>query len=539
MTILYNGIVYSGDKFYEAIAFDGRTITYVGDNAGALAMTVDRGPQIDLQGKLVLPGFIDSHAHGAIFNTMLLSAADLTEGKSVAEYLDILRQFVDRNPDLDVIQGVGWFNTLFDDSGPAKELLDAISQEKPIILKSTDYHSVWANTKAIETAGITAETPDPRGGTIEKNPDGSVRGTFREEAQNFFDSIKPEIDVELVKKAVRSYQEQMVKYGITSVYDAMIDLESVYYRAFQALADNDGLLIKTVIAYTSDPKNHLHSLSLYKQHGPRNKNKFYEGRHVKIFVDGVVEGTTALLKEPYCHVENYCGEAIWDTKILNEFCAEADNLGYDLHFHVMGDGAVSQMLDALEFVNKNNAPGERRPVAAHMQILDRNDLERMKKANLSISSNPYWFVKAPGYYKNIEVPFLGESRASKEYPMKTLFDHGLVVASASDYSVTPVPYPVLGMKTAIERCMPYEDPGNPDHVLGPEERVDITAMVESFTRNGAYTMRLENLTGELKPGKLADIVVLDKNIFEIPSSEFESVKVDMTISEGKIVYRGE
>lgn len=541
MKLLKNGTIYLGRKkpFEEAILIDGKKIYYTGNNEEAERLAGATADVIDLNGQLVLPGFCDSHAHGAQSQTMKMETCDLSQCKSVEAYLKTVENYIKEHPEKTIIQGIGWENPLFDDKGPKKELLDSISKTRAIFLKSTDYHSIWANSKAIEMAGITERTPDPKGGTIERNSDGTISGTFREEAQNPFEAIRPLPDVAVCKKAILKYQETMASYGITNTFDPLLDPREPYYKAYRELAEEGRLFIKVGIAYTSYPENPMPALDVYATQPRGNKDKLYEGTYVKIFIDGVVEGTTALLKEPYSHIPNYCGEALWKDEALKEFCAAVDKMGFDIHFHTIGDAAVSQMLDALEYVQRVNPTRERRPVAAHVQLMDPADVSRAKAVNLSISADPYWFFKAPGYFEDIEEPFLGKERAAREYPMKIFFDHGIVVSSASDYSVTPEPRPLMGIKNAVERCWPGDDPQNRELVLNPAQRVSLEDMIDSFTIHGAWTTRTEAITGSIETGKFADLVVLDRNILEMTSEDLLDTQIVMTISEGDVIYRKE
>lgn len=539
MKVLLNGKIYTGRNkpFEEAAVIDGKRILFVGTNVDAKAVVTANAEVIDLKGRLVLPGFCDSHAHGAQAHTMKTQTCDLSMDETLEQYIGTVRKYIAEHPEKEIIQGGGWLNPLFDEKGPKKEWLDEISTDKAIFLKSVDYHSIWANSKAIELAGISENDADPKGGTIERGEDGSIWGTFREEAQNPFEAIRPPLEVEDCKKGVMDYQRIMASYGITNTFDPLIDPSDPYYKAYRELAEENNLIIKVGIAYASYPENPAPMLEVYEKQPHGNVNKFYEGDYVKIFIDGVIEGTTAFLKEPYAHMPAYCGESLWHDDQLKEFCAAVDKMGKDMHFHVIGDAAAAQMLDALEYVEKVNPPRDRRPVAAHVQLMDPADVDRAAKLGVSVSADPFWFLKAPGYFEDIEEPFLGKERAAKEYPMKIFFDKGIVVSSASDYSVTPEPRPLMGMKNAIERCWPErDDPDDLDAVLNPDQRVTIDDMVESFTINGAWTTRMENITGSVEKGKLADLVVLDRNIFDISSRELQNVNVLMTISEGDIIY---
>ncbi len=230
---------------------------------------------------------------------------------------------------------------------------------------------------------------------------------------------------------------------------------------------------------------------------------------------------------------------LWEDEHLFEVCAYVDSLGYDIHFHVIGDAAVNQMVRAMEYVKQANGDRpDRRPVAAHVQLADKEDIKRMAELGFCVSANPYWFGIEQNYYYGVEVPLLGKERAERQYPMKSLMDAGMVVSAGSDFSVTAEPYPVGAVKLGMERCLRDIIEGA-DEVLWEEECAGLEEMVDAVTKNAAYTSRMDEKTGTIEVGKLADLVVLSRNIFEIPSKEFMSVQALMTISEGEIVFSQE
>lgn len=535
--ILYNGIVYSEGNLNSALVIEKNKIVYIGDDAEALRYAENKSDEecIDLRGRLVLPGFIDSHAHGGYFTAMKTKKIDLSNSRSADEYLGIIKKFIDENPEIDFYKGVGWQSPVFGEEGPDKRLLDNICSKKPIVIKATEGHSIWANSKAIELAGVTDKTPDPKGGIIVKNADGSVRGAFLDEAQNFIEKIMPDDSIEVYKEAILEYQSLMASYGYTATSEMMMVKNSNLYKAYQELAEEKKLLIKTLLSHWILPSDQEAILESLKDNRKVFENKIIDGYYAKIFVDGVVESATAWLKEPYSNADGYYGEALWDDKKLFDTCLALDKLGYDLHFHVIGDKAVSQMLDALEMIRKLNGEKTRRPVAAHVQLLDKADLVRMKDMNVSVSANPYWFYRDKEYTDKNELPKLGE-RIKHQYPMKTLIDVGLIVSTGSDFAITPEPDPIQAIKFGMERVAKGAAIDDMETVLNPQERVSLDTMLKSVTINGAYTMNIDEYTGSLKKGKMADLVVLDKNLFNLSTLEYQDISVDMTISEGQIIY---
>lgn len=537
--IFYNGIIFTGEEeeFVEAVALSGKYIAETGAKEALMNLADDETEIIDLDGKMMMAGFIDSHAHPMSSGIEVLYKADLNDCTSAEEYIEVIRKFKEQHPELDFIMGVGWVNPCFDSNGPTKELLDQISEDIPMVFDSGDHHSIWANSKAIELAGITAETVDPEGGIIERNEKGEPSGTFREAAQDLIKPICPEFTVEQYKKGFDDYQRRMAGFGITMSHDAMLPGDSPAHRALIEM-DNDGkLMIKMNASFETNAAAPVQDWKKYASYAEKSKGNMFTAERVKFFIDGVIEGGTACLKEEYANKPGYFGECIWDKAVLEAFITELDKAGLELHFHVIGDRAMDIMLTALEKARAANGERPRRPIAAHVQVLDKTDIERLKNENVHISANPFWFVKAPGYFE-IEKICLGESRAGAEYPMKSLFDAGLVVGSASDYSATPVPRPLDGIQLAVTRSLP-EFGGDKAMILGEEERISLKQALLSFTINNAKLAKMEEVTGSIKKGKLADLVILDCNLFEADPYDIDKAKEYMTISEGRVIYAAE
>lgn len=539
MIALLNGAIYNGNDFYEAVVTEGKRIVYAGDSIGAQKYITDKHRKIYLDGKLVLPGFVDSHAHGAHFMGLCIDKIDLTGGRSVEDYKEIIKTFVNENPDIEFYQGIGWASPLFSEEGPEKEILDEICSTKPMVIRSGEGHSIWANSAAIEMAGIDENTHNPDGGIIEKNSDGSIRGTFKEEAQQLIDRIVPEISVKEYKKAIARYQKLMAAYGYTATAEMMMSRNGNIHKAYRELSEEGALIMKASVHYQVNPSDGIDFVKTQMKDPEHSlRNRLSQGYYAKIFIDGVVEGSTAWLKEPYSNDRQNYGTNLWNDEELFEVCKVLDEFGYDLHFHVIGDAAAAQMIRAVEYIKTvNTGRSDRRPVAAHVQLISPKDIEKMGKLGISVSSNPYWFGIEDTYSKLVEYPLLGE-RANRQFPMKSLIDAGIIVSVGSDFAITEDPNPILAMRMGMLRT--YEGLlEGATGVLNPGECVNLKTMVDAVTCNGAYTLRMDDETGCIEAGKLADLVVIDKNLFEMQPEDIHKTEVLMTISEGEIIYEKE
>lgn len=538
-----NARIYTVDHntpWAEAFCVEGRIITAVGTEAEVREKAGKDAEYIDLGGNMVLPGFIDSHSHALQGAEELLFKVNLAQAESKEDCLRAIKEFYCQHPDVDFIEGVGWINTYFDNLGPRKEWLDDIADHIPIVLDSGDHHSIWANSKAIEMAGMTKDVRI-EGGVAELDPDtGELVGTFRENAQAPFHAIKPVYSVEKIKEAIVYLEKLMGEMGITMVHDPMVELRSNDLKGYKEM-DRDGRLrIKIRGSLMTRPESIDEMRDEYlSEREECNKGRRFQVRSVKMLLDGVIEGATAYLKEPYAHRPGYRSEPIWTDEQLKKHFKWAEANGFQTHSHAIGDAAVAQMLDALEYSQQENGKPNIRPVGAHMQIVDRADYERLKKQGVTVSANPYWFAKEKGYFYGLEEPYLGEERAEHEYPMKSLKDEaGMRLASGSDFPVTFPPAPLTAIQMGVTRCDFRDDYLDMENVLNKDEAVTVEEMIRSFTINAAYADFAEDITGSITPGKHADFVVLGQDIFKVQQNRIWQIPILMTVAEGEVIYNG-
>ena len=542
MIIFYNGKVYSDGEMKSALVTEGKKIVYVGDDETAKAMAAGAKSDVrmvDLNGRLMLPGFVDSHAHPGYTAKMFEDKISLSECSTKEEILQEIKDFVEQNPDIDFYEGAGWMAPVFGEAGPAKEWLDEICPDKPMVLTGLEGHSLWANSKAIEKAGITDETPQPDGGVIEKNEDGTVRGVFKEEAMKPVHAICPEPSVEAIKKGIRNYQKLMVEAGYTASTEMMFCKNDEIYQAYMELAEAGELIMKVGMSNLITPaKPGAEYLKDYANPDRKIYNRAIHDYYIKIFMDGVVEGHTAWLKEPYADDPNYCGDPIWNHDDLFELALGLDKMGYNFHMHAIGDRAAQEVADLAEYLQKNNPRDDRICVLAHAQLIKPDDIQRLADLGVTLSTDPCWFGFEKAYHEGLEIPFLGEERADSMYPMKTLFDAGIVVSAASDFNITPYPHPLYSAMTGSQRAF-IDENFQPDEVYRPEERVTVSQMIQALTTNGYYSIGIADTAGKLLEGMDADLVVLSDNVLEFEDAlKLLDVSVDMTVSEGDVVYEG-
>jgi len=530
-----NGSIYTVQQdqpWAEAIVIQDGLIEYIGSNEGADPYIKPDTRIIDLQGKMVLPGFVDAHAHAS--QTMdLVGNISLYDGENLSVYLQSIAEFVKNNPDREFYRGSGWSDIFFSELGPRKDSLDEILPNRPIALISYDGHSMWVNSKTMEEANITKDTPDPAGGRIERDSETQEpSGTLRETAFKLVEDVIPDYALEERKNALVEYQKMAAKAGITLVHDPMLDAESI--TAFNELAREGKLKIRFRGSITMESDQELKAqIDSVLSEKEKNTHPFFQTLSGKIFVDGVIEGGTAYLLEPYAHRPNFKGEPIWGPDLLKEACELLDKEKIQIHLHVIGDAATRITLDAIEHARNENGKWDSRHSITHMHLVNPVDIPRFKDLDVVGLPQPFWF-KVDDYYDELALPYLGQERADRQYPMQSLIDSGVVMASSSDFPVT-IPFdPVIAIQNGVTRCSIQK---SEHRVLWPEEKSSLEDMIRSFTYNGAYANFLEDELGSLEVGKKADLIVMEKNLFEIPAEQIAEVEVLLTMVEGVIVHQ--
>jgi len=542
--ILINGTIYmvdAGRSIVQAAAVKNGVFTYVGDNAGAQSLAGPETKVLDLKGKMVLPGLFDAHNHAnwAVSEVYEVALWGLT---SKEEMVEAIQQFLDEHPDITFLMGSGWVNPVFPPEGPSKEILDEINSEIPIVLASEDYHSVWVNSKALEEAGITKDTPNPDGGIIEKNASGEPNGTLRESAMDLAYAVIPSYSTEQFIEGLTYFQDMAHALGYTGVHIPHIEGEAGDHSASLEpleIMEKDGLLSMRMRGalgvYPEDDPSILENMIAERD---RNKGGLFEVSAIKIFMDGVLEASTAFLEEDYVIKPGYRGELLWDPEKYNELCALFEKEGFQIHVHSIGDAATRITLDGFAYAREKNGIEDPRNMITHLQLVNPEDFDRFAELDVIAVPQPYWAV-IDSYYTQA-VDYIGQERADTQYPIKSFFDRGVVVASASDYPVT-VPFnPFAAMETGVTRAWNEAITAietDPEKSLNPSEAVTIEDMIASYTINAAYANFMESEIGSIEIGKKADFIVIDQNLLEIPSSEIHNTQVLLTYFNGTEVYR--
>lgn len=543
--VLRGGAIYTVDatrSWAEALAVRGDRISFVGHERDLESLIGPQTTVIDLDGKMVLPGFHDSHIHpvSAMMKSQMCNLQGLT---GLEAYLGKIRQCVNDNPGSGWLSGSGWSHAYFDDENrPDKVLLDKISADRPITLGSYDGHSVWANSMAMELSGIDETTQDPPAGIIERYP-GSREpiGLFLEDPaiQLILKAQPGETDDERFQ-ALMQVQSYLNGLGITSVQDAWVELDNIglygTIPAYQRAAAEDLLTLRVVAALYWRPNRGMEQLERMKQIRTASNTGNFKATSVKIWQDGVMHTHTARLLEDYSDRPGERGLSMFNQERLNEVVTALDKERFQVHIHADGDGALRESLDAFAFARESNGTRDSRHQVAHLELVHPDDIPRLRTLGVIANVQPLWSTSRYYIGDLINVK-LGEERKRWMEINRSFLAEGVTVAYGSDWFVTS-PNPMDLIEAAVTRirpALPLADKRTAQAML-PGEEVTLADAIASYTINGAFANFQEDVTGSLETGKLADIVVLDRNLFDVEPVRISETRVLLTFLGGRLVH---
>ncbi len=487
---------------------------------------------IELRGRTVTPGFQDAHVH-PIHGGLAQLRCDLHHVRGRDSYLAVIADYARTHPDEAWIRGSGWYMDDFPRGTPHRDDLDRIVPDRPVFLTNRDGHGAWVNSRALELAGVSATTADPADGRLERDADGVPTGTLHEGAMDLVEAVVPDDTPADLEVALRLGQAYLHSLGITAWQDAIVR-PAIEERAYVALASSGELTARVVGAMWWE-----------RHRGPEQIDEFVERRRatsigryrptsVKLMMDGVLENFTGAMLEPYDDgdggVTSNRGLSQIDPEGLRTWVPMLDALGFQPHFHAIGDRAVRESLDAVEAARLANGPSDTRPHIAHIQVIHPDDLVRFRELEVAANAQPYWACHE-GQMDNLTIPFIGE-RWRWQYPFRSLRAAGAVLAMGSDWSVS-TPNPLLEMELAVERVA--DDQRGRVEPLLPDERLELVDALAAFTVGSAYVNHLDE-TGSLEVGRLADLAVLDRDLFDRRAGAIGEARVVGTFMEGRPVY---
>jgi predicted amidohydrolase YtcJ len=533
--IVINGKVYAADggaDLAEAVAIRGNKVIRVGSNREIQRLKRAQTVVVDARGGAVMPGFIDAHAH-LISGGLSLDQISLDEATTIDEIKDTIRVWSEAHPERAWITGRGWYYQPFNGAMPTRQTLDALVPDRPAYLVAYDGHTGWANTKALNAAGITRHTKSPANGAIVKDSRGEPTGALKEAAMALMSAAAPTPTDEDRLAAVRAAIDEAHRVGITSVQNAggaAADLD-----LFDRLRKRKELTLRVYQALGADATLSEASLDELEQVRTRfADDPVLKTGAIKLIADGVIESHTAAMLEPYANRPAIKGDARFTPEQLNTVVAMLDKRGWQVMTHAIGDAAVRMTLDAYQAAAKANPAPERgrRHRIEHVETIDPADVPRFGKLGVVASFQPVHATPSPtpGDVWSVNV---GEERAARGWMWNSIARSGGRLAFGSDWPVMTLD-PLKGLHVAVTRAT---QDGLPEGGWIPTERLPLRRAIDAYTRDAAWASFDELRKGVLARDMLADIVVLTDDIFSGPASRLTTTEVAVTIVDGKVVYR--
>jgi predicted amidohydrolase YtcJ len=545
--ILLGGDIYtleSGQPRAQAVAVRDGRIVAVGDERAVARQRGRSTAVVELGGAFVVPGFIDSHTHFDYAGQLLLGVnlLDVADAASLAERVAGAR---DRLPPDAWILGGDWgayeewaMGSTGREPGarpaerfkPHRAMIDSLTPETPALLSRWDQSEYLANGVALARAGITRETPDPPGGTVERDPEtGETTGILTGAAVDLVRRVIPPRSFEQRLLEAKVALRRLAENGVTGIHDIT---RAEQLQVFQYLRDQGELTVRVYARPTLDNWSHQAALGIRSGFG----DEYLKIGGLKGFVDGIMGNSGARFREPYDHQPDNRG--IWRTMVLEppgmaELIRAADSVGLVPQVHAIGDLAVDTLLDWFEWAIEHNGPGERRFRVIHAQVVEQDDFARFGELGIVAEVQPYHAIDDMRWMEER----IGHERCRGAYAFRSLLENGAVLSFGSDWPGTNASWypakPLLGIYAAVTR---QTLDGQPPESWFPEQRLDVETAIRAYTVNNAFAAAEEDSKGSIRAGKLADFTILDRNLLEIDPAEIKDVRVLATLVGGRVVY---
>ncbi|MBQ4878030.1 amidohydrolase [Pseudoalteromonas luteoviolacea] len=526
--VFVNGDIYTVNEdkpWAQAVAIKDNKIIFVGTTEQVQQHIGENTQVIDLKGKMMMPGFHDIHMHP------LESGSDATqftipEAESTDTYIDLVADAAFQNPNAQWLIGYGHsIGTLLEMQDSPIDVLDEAVPDRPVIIMEQTSHSMWLNSKAMELAGIHRNSLDPIGGVIGKDEQGNLDGILYDNAGNQV--------MELAMRSLTNTQQSdylgLIEYtmpalnkaGITSISDARTYWQRGHLETWLKIANEDKLTLRAHLGLWAYPQmNDAAQLSKLKSLYQADPNSLLKVNQVKFYVDGILVNTTAAMHEPYhqnwLELDGNNGLNYFTQARLEKYIKALEPTGFDFNIHAIGDRGIHEALNAIE----NASSGKSRHRLTHLEVVDPADYARFAKLGVIADAQVAGDFTDPGHWPE-NIPLLGVERSQDLVPIKSLVESNATLTLSSDWNVSPF-NPFIGISNAISRA---------------PQAITLAQALEAYTLNSAYAMRQEHLVGSIEVGKLADLVVLDNNLFESTVKEIANTQVTMTLLDGEIVYQ--
>jgi predicted amidohydrolase YtcJ len=534
--VLVGGAVVTMDaarRTATAVAVRAGRIVAVGTDREVEALAGPRTRRIALAGRTLLPGFQDAHCHPAFGGLDLTRCALHELPRTVEAYAAAIGAYAAGHPERPWILGGGWYMSAFPGGTPSKVDLDRAVPDRPAFFTNRDGHGAWVNSRALEIAGITGATADPSDGRIERDQSGQPSGTLHEGAMELVRRLLPPPTTDELARGLELAQAYLHRLGITAWQDAWVTPSDL--AAYKLLAARGSLTGRAIACLWWERDRGAEQIDeMVEQRAGASIGRL-RATTVKIMMDGVAENYTAAMLEPYRDAggrpTGNRGLSFVEPEHLKSHVTRLDATGFQVHFHALGDRAVREALDAVEAARLANGPSGGRPHLAHLQVVDQADMPRFKALGAAANIQPYWACNDEQMV-DLTLPFLAPERAALQYPFASLRRAGARLVGGSDWSVS-TPDVMAEIEVAVNRISPEDRSAAP---FLPKEALALTDALAAFTNGSAWVNHQEDTTGSIEPGKLADLVVLDRDLYAADQRTIGDARVLLTLVEGDVVH---
>jgi predicted amidohydrolase YtcJ len=536
--ILHSGKVWAAEDantFYEAVAITGNSISAVGNSVDIKKLAGDSTRVIDLKGRLVIPGFNDAHIH-FLSGSIGLAQVELTETKSREEVFAYIKKYASDFPDRPWITGRGWQYTMFPGGMPTKEMLDSIVSDRPVCIRAYDGHSAWVNSKALSLAGIDRNTKFNGFGELVRDRSGEPTGALKEGAMGLVEKFIPIKTRDENLLAIKLGLKLAAQLGITSIQNASGNLDEL--SLYKELLKKDELSLRVSVAFSvGDQTTKEDILSFVQAREQVGTNTMLRAHTVKFMIDGVIEGHTAFMLAPYADQVpkelSPTGQISMKLPDFGELVSTFDSLGFQIYTHAIGDRGVRETLNAYEVAAKRNGARDSRHRIEHIETINPTDIPRFSQLGVIPSMMP---IHAEPYTIAVWQQAIGEKRLPNSFAWSSMLKANAKMVYSSDWPACVALNPIRGLHTAVTR---RTIDGTPADGWVPEQKISIAEALLAYTQMGAYSSFEENLKGKIKPGFLADVIVLSQDFFTIKPMDTYKTEVVMTVFDGKVIFENQ
>jgi len=522
----------------EAVVVRDDRIIYVGDEEGASTHIGESTDVRDLGGQLLLPGFIDTHAH-PVAGGAYATALSLETWGTVDDWVEAIAEYASENKDAELLFGYGFLATTFGPTGPTRQQIDAVVPDTPVLIMDEGFHAAWANTAALKALNITQDTADPVPGYsyYKRDDNGDATGYLLEGTAGMAMDALSAITADTVVEGTGIIIDIMNSYGVTAAFDAGIiesDDVEVVKQILDRVEESGHLTIRLIGSSRPEiQEQYLTAVDTADLWRKELRGERYHYNTLKIPDDGTVEGRTAAMFEDYQGEPGNSGETVFTEEQMTHMITDAASRDMDVHVHALGERAIHETLNAIENARNSHPDSSTRYTICHIQVITDQDVPRFGELGVIAQSTPLW-----SSYDTYGKQFVSEDQFNRFWRYKSLEGAGAMLTFGSDFPASGAG--TLGLSPIIQIEMGHtrQEFGEPDAQIQPREseRLSVESLVKGFTIDAAYQLHLEDEIGSIEVGKKADLVVLDQDIFSVDAYEIHKTEVQLTVMDGEIVY---